>query len=350
MTSTTTTSPGHALGWTARITEPRATSKDAAERRYREKLASFPAPGSGAYHRHLMGAAALGIIVGLHDADIFTDLRRATPKGSRTVSDREIQETIQNARKSTATDSRVLPARPRMPAPMPVDYAAIRESIITAGGGEVDPFGPDLWETSPIRLDWPREQDAAEFVGRMYGPAEFVWIGHPLAVGWDGSHCRTAGDWLREFTQAPPNPRLYTHLVPNPVTGKREPTKVDLAKTSYRALGALAAYRYAVAEFDRVDMPKPRQLAFWRGLALPNVAAVVDTGGKSLHVWLRVNATDEEHWTQTIKPLFGKLAMLGADRAGDTGGQLCRLPGVPRLEKGTRQQLLWLCPEGGRLQ
>lgn len=334
---------------TAILAEPPADSRAPALAKYQQKLASFPAPGSGAYHRHLMGAAALGIITGLHDDDVFADIRQHTPTGSRRVSDREIRETIQNARKSTAADSSATPTHPRLPVPMPVDYDAIRESIIKVGGGEVDPHGPDLWEASPVRLDWVREQDAAEFVTRMYEPTEFVWIGHPEAKGWDGSHCRPAGDWTREFSQTPPNPRLFSHCVPNPVTGRREPTKSDPTKTSYRALAAIAAYRYAVAEFDRADMPQARQLAFWKGLALPNVAAIVDTGGKSLHLWLRVDAASEKHWVAQVKPLFAKFALLGADRAGDTGGQLCRLPGVPRLERGTVQQLLWLCPEGGKL-
>jgi len=234
-----------------------------------------------------------------------------------------------------------------------VDWDRIREGIISAGGGEADPMAADLWESSPVRIDWPPGLDAAEFVDRMYAPTEHLWVGPSTdaARGTDPFYCRTAAEWVSEFRQSPPPPPQFTHLVPNPVCGQPRPKKSNPNELSYRSLNAIAAWRYAVVEFDRDDMPKPRQLAFWRGLRLPNLAAVIDTGGKSLHVWLRLNARDAEHWDMQVMPMLRKLGPegLGADIAGKTGGQLCRLPGVPRPEKRAMQRLLWLCPAGGFL-
>jgi len=225
-----------------------------------------------------------------------------------------------------------------------MDGDRLREAIIAAGGGEVDPYGADFWESSPIRIDWPPEADAPEFLSAMFLPQEHVFIGHREAVG--KLYCRKAEEWCREFRERPPSEQ-FALVCPNPLTGQPGPTRDG--RPSYRALACVAAWRFGVLEFDREDMPRPRQLAFWRGLGLPSVAAVVDSGGKSLHVWLRLNARDADHWATVVRPLYAKLAALGLDAAGASGGQLYRLPGVPRPDRGALQRLLWLCPEGGRL-
>lgn len=323
-----------------------------AEEKFREALRQLPAPGSGACHRALLGAANHGVRAGLDDAAILVAIRAALPSGTRPVPDAEIRAAIAKARRDAGTQptrrakaryltSAMFAPRTRTPA---IDWDAARERIIAVGGGEVDPYSADLWEASPIRLTWGLEVEAAEFLRLMYEPQEYVFIGNRHSTG--QAHCRTAEEWCRIFTAHPPDEE-YALLVPNPVTGQPAPTKDG--KPSYRALSALAERRYAVLEFDRADMPPARQLPFWRGMRLPNAAAVIDSGGKSLHLWLRFAATDPNAWNCSVKPIFGKLAAMGVDRAGDTGGQMCRLPGVRRAETGRWQRLLWLCPDGGIL-
>lgn len=331
--------------------------------RYHNGLHTLPRPGNGC-HRALLGVANCGVMAGLTDGQIVADILAAIPMdGNRRVSEAEVRDAVHRARQDLS------PVRPRTasfpgPASTPswtlsgyrpvshgqrgqpqhVDWDRVRDEIVAAGGGELDPHGPDFWESSPIQIDWPRAEDAVRFLSLMYEPDEYVFVGRRQAVG--NLYCRTADEWCRLFSNELPSEQ-FGLLCPNPVTGQPGPTRDG--RLSYRALSCIVTWRYGVAEFDRADLPRPRQLAFWRGLGLPNVAAIVDSGGKSLHVWLRLNVTAAEHWAKAVKPLFARLAALGVDAAGATGGQLCRLPGAPRPDKGTVQRLLWLCPEGGRL-
>lgn len=316
--------------------------------RYRAALLALPAPGTGnGCHTALLGVANLGVLAGLDDGQIVADIATAVPAGRRPVAVSEISATVRTARRSATALTPVSAWRaayhPSRPQPV-TDWDAVRNAIIKAGGGEVDPYGPDFWESSPTRIDWPPEHAAAEFLTYVFTPGEHVFIGHRQAVG--ELHCRTVEAWRQEFRERPPTEQ-FGLICPNPVSGTPGPTREG--RPSYRALSCITVWRFGVIEFDREDMPKPRQLAFWRGLGLPNVAAIVDSGGKSLHTWLRFDAADAEHWARAVKPVFQRLAALGVDAAGASGGQLCRLPGAPRPERGTLQRLLWLCPAGGRL-
>ena len=46
--------------------------------KYRARLASLPVPGTGC-HPALLGSATLGLMAGLHEDEIFSDIRQAIP-------------------------------------------------------------------------------------------------------------------------------------------------------------------------------------------------------------------------------------------------------------------------------
>ena len=101
-------------------------------------------------------------------------------------------------------------------------------------------------------------------------------------------------DWLRLFKAGCPIP---PYIIPNPVTGALAPTK-DGGK-SFRCDAAVKSFRFAVAEFD--DIPKEEQLRFWWALNLPTYA-IVDSGGKSYHCWLKVDGvTNTAQWTAEVE-------------------------------------------------
>jgi hypothetical protein len=111
---------------------------------------------------------------------------------------------------------------------------------------------------------------------------------------------------------------------------------------SYRGDSAVAAFTFAVVEFD--ERTRAEQVAFWCGVNLP-VAALVDSAGKSIHAWLRVDAADTQAWDTQVRPLFLQhLAPLGVDRTCQNPSRLSRLPGHYRLEKKKWQRLLFLDP------
>ncbi len=99
----------------------------------------------------------------------------------------------------------------------------------------------------------------------------------------------------------------------------------------------VAAFRYALVESD--SMPLPEQEAVYRGLALP-VAALVYSGGKSLHAIVHIDADSNEEYRERVQFLYGVLEKNGCavDKQNRNPSRLSRLPGVTR--SGREQKLL----------
>jgi hypothetical protein len=98
-----------------------------------------------------------------------------------------------------------------------------------------------------------------------------------------------------------------------------------------------------VLEFDNI--PKATQAAFWLSARLP-LAALIDTGGKSLHGIIKVDCVDTAQWEKEIEQDFFPriVAGLGGDGACKNESRMSRIPGVKRGEDW--QRLLYLDPEG----
>ena len=118
---------------------------------------------------------------------------------------------------------------------------------------------------------------------------------------------------------------------------------------SLRADSCVAEYRFAVVEFDSIPIEK--QYAFWACTIQNNfpVAALVHSGGKSIHGWVRVNCKNIDEWrTRVEDELFTNLLVpLGADKMCRNPSRMSRMPGHFRSDKGQWQRLLYLNPEGG---
>lgn len=101
----------------------------------------------------------------------------------------------------------------------------------------------------------------------------------------------------------------------------------------------VTAYRFALLESD--DMPIGKFAGIVRKLNLP-VAAMVDSGGKSLHAIVRIDADDERTYRERVETLYARCERNGieVDRANKNASRLCRMPGVTR--NGRRQFLAGL--------
>ncbi len=133
------------------------------------------------------------------------------------------------------------------------------------------------------------------------------------------------------------------HIIPNPLTGLQGTTKSG--SKSWRADDCVASFRFCVVEFDSIGMDE--QLAFWAGFKVP-IAALIDSGGKSIHAWLRVDAPNRRAWEEEVEDLlFGQiLGPMGVDTACKNEARLSRLPGAFRPDRGRWQHLLYLAPQG----
>jgi len=99
----------------------------------------------------------------------------------------------------------------------------------------------------------------------------------------------------------------------------------------------ITRFTYALVESD--NMPIAEQDALYRKFELP-IAALVHSGGKSLHAIVKVDANDEEDYRKRVDYLYDFLEKNGlpVDKANRNPSRLSRMPGVTR--NGNMQTLV----------
>lgn len=320
--------------------------------RYQEALGHLPPPGGNGCHAKLLGAANLGVLAGRSDHELLHEIRMAIPPGGRHVGDREITDAIRRARQdhsrpgtAQAWTAGATRGRPSQPA---FDGEEVRRRIIERAGAVdvMDVLDHSAGDGHLSLLD-PPQRDAVLLLETLYSPDEYIFIGRQYDAGRDS--VRTVGAWIEHFrgvTDAVEAGRRWPLIAPNPLSGDQHLTKDG--KPSFRADACVAALRFCLAEFDAI--PKGGQLSFWRGIRLPLVA-LIDTGGKSYHAWIRVDCRDAREWDEKVRgELYGRFfEPLGLDGACKNPGRLSRLPGVVREGKNAFQQLVYVNPIGGTI-
>jgi hypothetical protein len=305
--------------------------------KYRHALASMPPPGRGC-HPHLLRVANYGVLARVHPQRIALDIRGAIPTGNRHVPNSEIDSAISTAVRDLG---QVQPTRFRMPAEPPWTKPEDMLSIVQAGRESLRKSGP---RPSPAPLSGNPGPDAQLLLERLYHPDEMLFIGECREPGVPGRSIRSAREWSSLVGKGYP---LGPHVIPNPLSGGA----VELAsgKRSYRADRCVRSFRFATVEFDNLALED--QQAFWEAIQLP-VAAIIHSGGKSLHGWVRVDSKNQEEWEAKVEQgLFRRfLVPLGVDPACRNESRLSRMPGFLRRETGNVQQLLYLDPSAGRSQ
>lgn len=297
-----------------------------------------PPKGSGV-HGWVLSTANRAALAGVSQAeaegDILSAMSRPPSPGS------EVAATVAKAyRETAATAGQVHPAtfKPTAkPKPLPMTREAFIRRGADRGGTEADWF-----HRSPVYLPEaePGREDALAVLRNLWRADEFLFTGDRY-----GREVQPVHELIRRLERGEAVP---PHLIVNPLCGHPVPNSKDGGKLSARCDEAVAVFRYAVAEFD--DMSREAQLHFWAGFTSAPVAALVDSGGKSIHAWLRVDAPNREAWERDIEGgLFGRVLIpLGCDRACRNESRLSRMPGHYRAEKNAWQRLLFLNPKAGR--
>ncbi len=109
----------------------------------------------------------------------------------------------------------------------------------------------------------------------------------------------------------------------------------------------VTAFRHALVEFDRDDggtpIPKEQQHAAILASGLP-VSAVIDSGNKSLHAWVRVDAPDATEYRRRVDIIWDWFEGRCLDRQNKNPSRLSRCPEGRRTVDGEVrvQQLLAL--------
>jgi len=309
--------------------------------RYRRRLKEIPEPGGGQCHVALLGIANVGIMAGVDPQQIFEDIRPSIPTGRRRIPDKEILAAINRAVHDTGKRSGAYQSGPQ---PVIKDgKAALRKILDKAVSGDE----ADLWESSPIRLDWePSAEDAVHFLRTVFNPHDLIFIGDRADSGIMGGNIHTVAAWVAFFqTGGTAGP----FLIINPLSGTPVPKKSGEGVT-YRSDANVETFKHALVEFD--DLGRGDQIRFWMAINMP-IQALVDTGGKSIHSLIDISSLEietAEDWDHHIKRRLYEqhLVPLGVDRACKNPARLSRLPGVVRPETGKMQRVLWLSPIGRR--
>lgn len=188
----------------------------------------------------------------------------------------------------------------------------------------------DLWESSPVRCD--DDLDDAHAFLRLYPAAAVLWIANDVRKTGRPEHTlyfRTREEREAEKFTAPGTRIAPSSFKPGSISRKQENVTQHL---------------FAVIESDDIGEGKKyankdefcslirwlREGCGWQ------LAAVVDSGGKSLHAWFRHPGYAE------LTQLEEYADALGLDEKFSEPSQPWRLPGVKREGSDTRQRLLFL--------
>jgi len=201
------------------------------------------------------------------------------------------------------------------------------------------PWHPsDVWESSPQRPDGPLVlHDPRHFLKTLFPPEALLWTGQVHHSGpRQAHHWQTCHDW----TTAP-----ISSLGPMTTPALWQPGTVSRTTTN------VVAAPYTVLDFDGLDGQAPvteaelrhhlhHTLALLRWLREEcgaELAALLHTGGKSLHAWIQTPSKE------ALDSLHQNAPLLGLDP-----GLLhhpehpCRLPGQKHEKTGRISEVLWL--------
>jgi len=310
------------------------------QEKYTEKLNSMPAPGTGC-HPALLGAANVGAFAGIPAEETFADIRASIPRGKRKISDKEILDAVSRAYRENRNI--ILPNgekyrryAPRKTEPLVHEGKKALKRIIEQSNTTDE---ADLWELSEIRLDWEQKADTINFLSRMFEPADMVFIGNREESGIVGQNIRSVKDWIDYFQTGG---KTAPFIIVNPLTGVAAPKKTGDGE-SFRGDGNIKSFRYCLVEFD--NLTREEQIRFWTSKEVRElpIAALVDSGGKSIHGWIRTsNINSLNDWQREIRgKLYEQgLIPLGVDSACSNPSRLSRLPG--HLRDNNYQRILWL--------
>lgn len=155
-----------------------------------------------------------------------------------------------------------------------------------------------------------------------------------------GVYKRTAGDLLKAMGKAKSlddvvgtlDDAVGAYICINPLDG------------DYIGNKNVTSYRHALVESD--EMERGKFAAIVKQLNLP-VAAMVDSGNKSLHAIVKVDAADAKQYAERVRVLYERCERNGIaiDKANKNPSRLSRMPGAVR--NGKRQFLAGLAQGAG---
>lgn len=224
----------------------------------------------------------------------------------------------------------------------PAGYALDWGDDLTVGPQQPALVDPRWVEEQELHLPdtWEPAQQLKRYLQALFEPDEYVAYvtesfmaadrRRPAKGCWD----RTAGQLIEELdacggdvgkVMGDCDPEIGAWICFNPVDG------------AGRKDANVTSYRYALVECDNMEPGK--QLAAIHQMELP-CAALVYSGGKSVHAIVRVNAPDYAEYRKRVDHLYAICQKNGLtlDQQNRNPSRLSRMPGI--LRAGQKQALL----------
>lgn len=212
------------------------------------------------------------------------------------------------------------------------NYALSWDSVISDERVVIDPAFLAPSEIKQPDAGYEGWKDIVKYIEALYQPQETVSVVLKSFKDEDGRYKpsgrgfhMTAGEIISRLHKhkdigsalADYDPKAGGWVRFNPVNGKGVTDK------------DITAYRYALIESDEDN--KEKQLSIIKSLELPTVA-IVDSGNKSIHAIVRIDALDYREYRQRVNYLYSICEKNGLklDKANKNPSRLSRLPGLKR--------------------
>jgi hypothetical protein len=163
--------------------------------------------------------------------------------------------------------------------------------------------------------------------------------GESKAVPQGSGKTLSRNQWMREMKIKVPQSAAGAWMRMNPVLGPRPSRGFGFSDCD------IADFRFCLVEADSI--PLNLQCSFFAKLRLP-IAAVIGSGGRSLHAWVKVDAKTEQEYRELCNGILKFLKPFGFDQSNKNPSRLSRLPGVIRQIGGAgdgKQTLHYLNPD-----
>lgn len=288
------------------------------------------------WHASLRGAS-----LGLPQDDVFDTLLRLITEAGDTPKPEKIQSQIERAyafveaggqgpnQSTTGADPLRAPAKPHHPLKPAYEPSTLGKVAARVDVADMVEFVMRKSSSTPAYIR------SGDYLDSVYPTGERVLI---------LTRYESQGQmvWQREVTPAhelPTGGPDGVWFLPNPIDGKWHPNPRNQGKPSRRSQEAVTAFRYAVLESDEAAAGDWLKLLVQ--LPLP-IESICESGGRSIHVLIRVDAQTKTVWDSIVTPAKPYLTRLGADPGALSAVRLSRLP---QAFRGDRQQrLLYVNP------
>lgn len=186
--------------------------------------------------------------------------------------------------------------------------------------------------------EWFPSADLVKYLETIFEPDDL--IGYVMQSMYDedekkwkpssaGNYDRTRDELIEEIRKHPNDlgavfgdwkPEAGAWIRINPLDGKGGGNK------------NVVAFRYVLVESDTMSLKD--QEAFYRRMELP-IAAMVNSGGKSIHAIVHIDAENEKEYRKRVKKLFDFLGEheFVVDHNNCNPARLSRMPGITRGDK-----------------